>query len=277
MEDLISRAAIDIVNSKYAVTLTGAGISTESGIRDFRGPDGIWTKNPDAERIAYETYYTFLENPRDYWEERITKPYILGDIDKASPNPGHIALAELEKMGFLKAVITQNIDGLHVKAGHDRVLEYHGSIFKLRCLSCGSRYFVEEFDIEGLWRNKQLPPRCRNCNSALKSDIVHFNEGIPADVSSESIQEVLKCDVMLICGTSAVVYPFAGLPRLVRSQSSPLQISGNSDSKPVTIIEINAEPTPLTAEHVSDYLIKGRTAQILPRIVDEVKRMTAQA
>jgi NAD-dependent deacetylase len=273
MEDLIIRAAKDIVGSKYAIALTGAGVSTESGIRDFRGPDGIWTKNPDAERIAYETYFTFLKDPRFYWEERLGKPYILGDVDKANPNPGHYALMELEKLGKLKAVITQNIDGLHVKAGNNKVLEYHGSVLKLRCLSCGSRYIIEEYDINNLWKSNRLPPLCRSCKSALKSDVVHFNEGIPSDVAEESVREVMKCDLMLICGTSAVVYPFAGLPRMVRGHSrfSSTEL-GKIDGKHVIIIEINAEPTPLTAEKISDYLIMGRTAEILPRLVEEVKR-----
>lgn len=108
--------------------MTGAGISTESGIRDFRGPNGIWTKHPDMERRAYEMYQIFLDNPRDYWVSRLTNPYMPEDMYKAVPNAGHCALADLENIGLIRAVITQNIDGLHVKAGSKKVLEYHGSI-----------------------------------------------------------------------------------------------------------------------------------------------------
>jgi len=115
MEGLIRRAAKDLAQSSYAVALTGAGISTESGIPDFRGPSGIWTKNPEAERKAYQSYQKFLENPREYWEERLSKPSYLGDLERAKPNRGHDALAELEKIGILKCVIAQNIDNLHRK------------------------------------------------------------------------------------------------------------------------------------------------------------------
>jgi len=116
MAELIERAAKDLSNSKYAVALTGAGMSTESGIPDFRGPSGIWTKDPGAERRAYQTYDKFLANPREYWEERLGSPSLLGDLGRIKPNPGHYALAELEKMGMLKRVITQNIDNLHQRA-----------------------------------------------------------------------------------------------------------------------------------------------------------------
>ena len=117
MEELIERAARDLVNSSYAIALTGAGMSTESGIPDFRGPSGVWTKNPEAERRAYETYHKFLAAPKEYWEERLGGPSLLGDLTEIAPNPGHYALAELEKVGALKTVITQNVDNLHQKAG----------------------------------------------------------------------------------------------------------------------------------------------------------------
>ena len=135
MEDLIQRAAQDLIKARHGIALTGAGISTESGIPDFRGPDGIWTKNPQAERKAYEVYELFKTNPKRYWEERLDPQSstsrlfsILGEIGKFQPNAGHYALAELEKMGILKCVITQNIDGLHEKAGSEKTIEYHGGI-----------------------------------------------------------------------------------------------------------------------------------------------------
>lgn len=261
MEKLIERAARDLADSKYAIALTGAGISTESGIPDFRGPSGVWTRNPEAETRAYRGYERFLDDPKAWWEERLTSPGLLGDLEKVIPNPGHYALADLEKMGILKCVITQNVDGLHEKAGAKNVLEYHGSAFKLRCTSCTLRFRRDDFDLERLLRENQLPPHCPKCGGAIKTDGVAFGEPIPADVAHQSLEEALKCDLMLICGTSAVVYPFADLPRIARQRT-------------VTIIEVNAEPTPLTREEISDYLIQGKTGEILPQIVKEVKKLT---
>jgi NAD-dependent deacetylase len=281
-DSLIQRAAEYIVKSKHAVALTGAGISTESGIPDFRGPNGLWTKNPDAERIAYETYHVFQRNPEEYWQVRLTTPYLLGDIDKALPNAGHYALAELEQMGILKCVMTQNIDGLHEKAGSARVLEYHGSVFKLRCMQCGARFHRDEYKLDMLLENGKLPPLCPACSSALKSDVVHFNEPIPQDVAGESINEAQKCDLMLICGTSAVVYPFASLPRMARYREHDagpgafFDMPSVTRSQDVTIIEVNAEPTPLTSSGISDFLIQGKTADILSRIVKVVKSLSSQ-
>lgn len=261
MAELIERAARDLINSKYAVALTGAGMSTESGIPDFRGPSGIWTKDPEAERRAYQTYDKFLANPREYWEERLGSPSLLGDLGEIKPNPGHYALAELEKMGMLTRVITQNIDNLHQRAESNNVLDYHGNTFKLRCTDCNARFNSEEYNLPRLREEGNLPPRCKKCGDVIKADVVHFREPIPSDVAHQSLEEARKCDLMLICGTSAVVYPFASLPRIAKER------------KTVTIIELNAEPTPLTEEGISDYLIQGKTGEILPRIVEEVKRI----
>ena len=279
MEELIAKVAKDLVNSSYAIVLTGAGMSTESGIPDFRGPNGVWTKNPDAEKMAYETYHKFLEDPKKYWEMRFSQKSLLGDLETALPNQGHFALAELEQMDISKGVITQNIDGLHVKAGSREVIEYHGSVLKLRCTACGARFDVEDYDFEKLREEKRLPPLCSACNSPIKSDVVHFNEPIPSDVIEKSLEEVGKCDFMLLCGTSAVVYPFAGLPRILRQRERELRhandkgISSTEEAPAFKIIEVNAEPTPLTIEKVSDYLIQGKTASILPQIVHYVRKI----
>lgn len=139
MEELISKAAEDLARASHAVALTGAGISTESGVPDFRGPDGIWTKNPEMEKKAYQTYHTFLKDPVAYWKETLKNPF-RKTLLAVRPNPGHYALAELERTGAIKAVISQNVDNLHRKAGSQRILEYHGSVDKLRCLSCGLRH-----------------------------------------------------------------------------------------------------------------------------------------
>lgn len=259
IEDSIRRAAGDLMNSKYSVALTGAGISTESGVPDFRGPNGIWTRDPEAERRAYQTYSKFVSDPGEYWKDRISSPSLLGDLERLHPNPGHYALAELESMGLLKCIITQNVDNFHSRAGSKNVLEYHGNAFKLRCVSCNARYNYDEYDLIQLREEAKLPPHCRKCGGLLKDDVVHFNEPIPSDVASQSLEEAGKCDLMLICGTSAVVYPFAQLPRVV--------------STSVTIIEINAEPTQLTLQKVSDYLIQGKTGEVLPLIVEQIKRI----
>jgi NAD-dependent deacetylase len=219
MEDLIKRAARDLTESKYAIVLTGAGMSTESGIPDFRGPKGIWTLNKEAEAKAYQRYQLFLNNPKAYWEEMLGVQGTYGtfyeQIRQAQPNPGHHALAGIEARGILKCVITQNIDGLHKKAGSKRVLEYHGSVNAVRCISCGARFAWEKVSLD------ELPPLCQ-CGMALKYDVVHFTEPIPLDVMAESEKEALRCDLMLICGTSAVVYPFANLPRMAKFHSGGL-------------------------------------------------------
>ncbi len=272
MEDLIKRAAGDLAESKYAIALTGAGISTESGIPDFRGPKGIWTLNREAEAKAYERYELFLNNPKAYWEEivglRETYGKFHGQARGAEPNSGHYALAELETLGILKCVITQNIDGLHKKAGTKKVLEYHGSVNAVRCTSCSARFAWEEVSLD------ELPPRCK-CGAVLKDDVVHFKEPIPSDVMQQSEKESLRCDLMLICGTSAVVYPFANLPRMARYHSrrfmAGLDVVGYTSN--VKIIEVNADATPITQEGISDYLIQSKTGEILPRIVEEVKKI----
>lgn len=259
MEDLVKQAASDLVSCNYAIALTGAGISTESGLADFRGPQGIWTTDKQAEAKAYQRYEMFLRDPKSYWEEMSG---IHGEfyrlLREAQPNAGHHALANLEQMGIIKCMITQNVDGLHEKAGASRVIHYHGTVDKLRCPSCASRIGIGEISFE------KTPPLCQ-CGKALKYDVVHFKEPIPPDVMEAAEAEALKCDLMLICGTSAVVYPFANLPRLMRSREE-----GKSNG---IIVEVNAEPTPLTHQGVSDYLIQGKTGQILPAIAEAVRQL----
>lgn len=264
MDELIRHTAKLLKKSKYAIALTGAGISTDSGIPDFRGPNGIWTKNPDAERLAYEMYFVFLRDPVEYWETRLLRPYMPVEMEQAQPNEGHKALAKLEEMGLIKCIITQNIDGLHIKAGSKNVLEYHGSVHKLRCLSCRKRFARSDFDLDALLRQGKLPPLCPYCGAPIKDDTVLFNESIPEDVAMASIAEAEKCDMMLICGTSLVVYPFAGLPEVAKHPYGGY-------AKNVNIVEINAEPTQLTQRGISNYIIQGNTTLVLPRIVDYVK------
>jgi NAD-dependent deacetylase len=267
MEDLIKKTVEDLIKAKHAIALTGAGISTESGIPDFRGPNGIWTKNPEAEMKAYEAYDQFRANPKGYWKERLDPQSsisrifsLFGEIEKGQPNPGHYALAELEKIGILKCVITQNVDGLHQKAGSKKVIEYHGGINKFRCVECNRRLSKDELNLEKIEMEGKLPPYCQ-CGGVIKDDGVFFGEPIPSDVIQNSQREAWKCDLMLICGTSAVVHPFASLPGM----ANPAAI----------IIEINAEPTPLTGR-ISNYLIQGKTGDILPKILQQVRERTSK-
>lgn len=261
-DELIRQAARDLAASSHAVVLTGAGVSTESGVADFRGPKGIWTTNPQAEAQAYQRYERFLSDPAAYWQEMLETVGSGSDfyrqMRRVTPNPGHYAIARLEQLGIVKATITQNVDGLHEKAGTRVVLHYHGTVEKLRCLSCGSRFAVDQCSLE------KLPPLC-SCGRPLKYDVVHFREPIPPDIMDAAESEAMVCDAMLICGTSAVVYPFAALPAMARNRGP-----GRSAVK---IIEVNAEPTPLTQQGICDYLIRGKTGEILPLVVDEAARI----
>lgn len=261
MEDAIKRAARDLADSQYAIALTGAGISTESGIPDFRGPSGVWTKNPERERRAYQGYERFLQDPKAYWKESLTTPSLLGNLEASKPNQGHYALAELETLGILKYVITQNVDALHEKAGNRNLLEYHGNSLKLRCIACSARFPRDQFDLKAMLNEDRLPPLCPKCGGVIKRDTVGFGEPIPSYVAERSMEEAESCDLMLICGTSAVVYPFAYLPRVARQRGKAV------------IIEVNAEPTPITQEGISDYIIQGKTGEILPKIVEEIKKL----
>ena len=204
---------------------------------------------------------------------------VSGEMGRAMPNAGHYALVEMERLGLLKCVITQNVDALHEKAGSQNLLEYHGSRTKLRCISCGMRFRREEFELEKLLQEDKLPPHCPECRGLVITDGVGFGEPIPSEVFHRSQEEAWKCDLMIICGTSAVVYPFAQLPRITRQRQMEVERSVSTGLFAVQkvpaaiIIEVNAEPTPLTLEGVSDYIIQGQTGEILPSIVEEAKRL----
>jgi NAD-dependent deacetylase len=276
IKNLIQLAAKQLTQAKHAIALTGAGVSTESGIPDFRGPEGVWTKNPEAERRTYEIYPKFVRDPTAYWREMLTEPLtFFTDMEKAQPNPGHFALARLDQVGILKSTITQNIDGLHDKAGSKNLFEYHGSLLKMRCPVCNARYGRDRFNLEHLLKTNELPPLCTKCGNALKSDVVYFGEPIPQDVAEHSYREAQQCDVMLVCGTSAVVYPFASLPIIAAGGTFEDGIPIRYGREAATIIEINGEPTSLTREHVSSYLIAGKTGELLPMLADAVDKMTA--
>jgi NAD-dependent deacetylase len=226
------------------VALTGAGISVESGIPAFRGSQGLWDRYDPAEFAYIEA---FLANPKKIWQMLLE----LGDIvAKAQPNLGHLALAQLETMGHLKAIITQNIDALHQQAGNKSVIEFHGNGQRLVCLSCGKFYSQEVVN------PNELPPRC-TCRGILKPDVVFFGEPIPMEASQRAFQETRACDLMLVIGTSAVVAPASQLPYLAKQQGA-------------IIVEINLERTHLS-DTISDYVIEASASQALSAILGFLK------
>ena len=244
----VAKAARWIVESTNAVALTGAGISVESGIPDFRGNDGLWTRYDPAE---YATIDAFRRNPGKVWR-------MLREVDdlcvKARPNPAHSALAGMERSGHIKAVITQNIDGLHQEAGSTRVIEFHGNGRWLVCQKCSTRYPREKVTVE------ELPPRC-GCDGVLKPDVVLFGEPIPYEAVVRAHEELKRCDVMLIVGTSGLVSPAADIPYSARSRGA-------------RIVEVNLEPTPYT-NTISDLFFPASASRVLAGIEKVVSDMKA--
>jgi len=244
---LIQRAAKDILSSKKTIAFTGAGISVESGIPDFRGAQGLWEKY-DPEEYAH--IHAFYSNPDRVW---LMLKDMFALVMNAKPNPAHLGLAELERMGLLSSVITQNVDGLHQAAGSHNVIEFHGSHRTLSCLKCSTTIDGTTLKME------DLPPRCSRCSSLLKPDVVFFGEPIPWDAQTTSFKESKSCSMVLVIGTSALVYPAASIPITAKERGA-------------TVIEINMERTPLT-DQISDYLIPGSAGEIVPAILGEVKRL----
>ncbi|MBW2222074.1 MAG: NAD-dependent deacylase [Deltaproteobacteria bacterium] len=243
-DELINRAAEDIIKAKKVVALTGAGMSVESGIAPFRGKGGIWEKYDPVEYAYIDVLRT---DPGKTW---ILLSEMQKEILKAKPNPSHLSLAKLERLGFLSSIITQNVDGLHHEAGNKNVIEFHGNHRQAYCMECGKQIKSEEISLE------TLPPRC-DCGGVLRPDVVFFGEAIPPEALTKSNQETRSCNVMLVIGTSAEVQPAASLPDIAKSSGA-------------TIIEINIEETGFTG-YTSDYFIKGKAGEILPKIVNKVK------
>lgn len=247
----IRHAAETLVRARKAVALTGAGLSVESGIPPFRGPGGIWTKYGEPPMDGYQR---FLRDPAEAWRERLS-PRVdwmraLGEaVRKAKPNPGHLALAELERRGHLAALITQNIDDLHRQAGHAQVLEIHGNHRLLRCLACNARYEPDAIAVDPA----DLPPRCPGCAGIVKGDIVVFGEPIPADVLRACFRAVESADCMLVAGTSATVYPAAEFPYEV------LRAGG-------VVIEVNPDESELT--RAATISLRGPGGPVLSRLLE---------
>jgi NAD-dependent deacetylase len=252
----LAQAAALVREARHAVALTGAGLSVESGIPPFRGPGGLWTKYGEPPMDGYQR---FLADPQQAWRARLDpeqEPWLAGlreTLAAARPNDGHRALASLEAEGHLACVITQNIDGLHGDAGSRAVAEIHGNHRLLRCLGCTRRFADGEVEIEPA----RLPPRCPDCGGLVKGDTVQFGEPIPQDVLSRCFHEVERCDVMIVAGTSATVFPAADFPLEV--------LRGGG-----AVIEVNPLPSELTP--LSTLTLQGPGGAILPRLLDRVRK-----
>jgi NAD-dependent deacetylase len=252
-EAAIREAARLIHAAQHVVALVGAGMSVESGIPPFRGPGGLWTKYGEPDLRDYER---FIEDPKEWWERRISGTAAFRELATAladaRPNTGHESLREMEELGHLKHIITQNIDNLHQEAGSRAVTEIHGNRTKLRCMGCGERWPLDGFAIE------ELPPTCPECGGVVKGDTVMFGEPIPRDALDECLRQTQLCDCMLLIGTSAQVYPAAGFPLEVKRTGGRL-------------IEVNPNETPLT--EIADVVLRGPSGESLPRVVARLREL----
>ncbi len=242
--DRIREAAKILAARKNAVALTGAGVSVESGIPAFRGAQGLWERYDPAE---YATIGSFLRDPEKVWTMLSEMIDILAN---AVPNAAHRGLAELERLGFIRSVITQNVDGLHQAAGSRKVIEFHGNAEALVCIGCWKRYPSREKIREG------IPPRC-GCGQILKPDLVLFGEPIPWVAQDQAETEARECSVLLVAGTSAEVSPACDIPRISKRRGA-------------IVIEINPEETRLTRA-VSDIHIAAAAGEAVSGLVSAVR------
>jgi NAD-dependent deacetylase len=229
------------------VILTGAGISTESGIPDFRGPQGLWTKDPQAEKLSNIHYY--IADPeirRKSWQARLSHP-----AWAARPNAGHAAIVELERRGKLHALITQNIDGLHQMAGNspERVIEVHGTVHGVVCLSCGWKGPMQA-TLDRV-RSGESDPPCVHCGGILKSDTISFGQALVTEVIDRAMQAATEADLLISVGTSLRVYPIAGA----------LPAAKNAGAR---VVIVNAEATPF--DGIADAVLRDSIGETLPRI-----------
>ncbi len=243
----ITQARRLVAAASRVVVLTGAGISTDSGIPDFRGPNGVWTKNPAAEKMA--TLQHYLADPevrRNAWRTRRTSP-----AWTAEPNAGHRALVELERRGTLHALITQNVDELHQRAGTDpgKVIEVHGTMRWTRCWSCDDRRPMAEA-IERV-ESGDDDPACPACGGILKSDTISFGQSLVPHVIDRAMRASEECDVFVAIGTSLQVYPVANTVQRARAAGA-------------SVIIVNGTPTKL--DHLADVVVLGALADVLPAI-----------
>ena len=252
-------AAEVLARAEYAVALTGAGVSKESGVPTYRGEGGLWTRHGQPPMNQYDA---FALDPKSWWEQRLAdsqRPNELASaLATAEPNPGHRALAELEAMGVLRHLITQNVDDLHRRAGQQAITELHGNRHWMRCTTCGARWPRAELIIDP----ERLPPLCLvpGCDGVVKGDTVMFGEPIPARALLACDRETAAADCFLTIGTSAVVYPAAQYPAQAWRRGVPL-------------IEINPEETPLS--EIATAVVRAPSGEALPALVAAVRELRA--
>ncbi|HVQ60486.1 MAG TPA: Sir2 family NAD-dependent protein deacetylase [Burkholderiales bacterium] len=245
---MIERVREWVEQAKRIVVLTGAGISTESGIPDFRGPQGVWTRDPQAEKLSDIRYYVAdPEIRRKSWQARLDHP-----AWAARPNAGHAAIVDIERRGKLHALITQNIDGLHQRAGNspERVIEVHGTVHAVVCLSCGRKGPMQE-TLERVRRGESDPP-CARCGGILKSDTISFGQALVPEVIDRAMNAASESDLFMSIGTSLQVYPIAGAVQVAKRSGARVAI-------------LNAQPTPL--DGIADAVFRSAIGEILPQIL----------
>ena len=242
-QEELERAVELIKKSAHIVALTGAGISVDSGIPDFRSEGGLWERYDPHE---YATYDSFLKNPRKFW---MMGQELAEVILKAEPNAAHKGLAKLEEANKLMGVITQNIDNLHQSAGNKRVIELHGNYLRAYCMDCATEYIGE--DIHRRVVAGEIPPKCDKCGGVLKSEAILFGEPLPEKPMEEAVDMCRTTDLLLIIGTSLTVYPVAFLPQLAK----------NAGAK---IIVVNLTGT--NRDQIADVVLRGRASEIIPKI-----------
>jgi NAD-dependent deacetylase len=230
------------------VVLTGAGISTDSGIPDFRGPKGVWTKNPAAEKTATLSHY--MSNPdvrKQAWRNRVESP-----MWDAAPNAGHHAVVEIERRGKLVAVITQNVDGLHLKAGTDPdlLIEVHGNTREVMCMQCDERAPMERA-LDRVRAGEEDPP-CRSCGGILKSATISFGQSLVENDLIRADWAARHCDLLLAVGSTLGVYPAAGVVPIAKREGA-------------RIVIINAEPTEM--DNIADAVLRGSISEVLPALI----------
>jgi NAD-dependent deacetylase len=249
------RAARWLAEADRVAVLTGAGISTESGIPDFRGPNGLWTTNPEAERAS--TLQHYLADPevrRQSWQSRLEHA-----VWQARPNRGHLALVELERRNLLLAVVTQNVDGLHQAAGSspDRVIEVHGTVHRTMCWGCGDRRPMTAV-LTRVAAGEQDPP-CEVCGGILKSDTISFGQALVPEVIDRAMRVSEECDVFLAVGTMLSVFPVANTVLRARAAGA-------------RIIIVNGTPTEM--DDRADAVLRGQIGELLPRLLGIVSPPT---
>lgn len=248
LEHLTEKVADLIIRSKRIVVFTGAGVSTESGIPDFRSPGGIWERY-DPEDFTIQKFLSNAEVRRKIWGMLASE--FLKDFQ---PNPAHYAIAELEKMGKLECVITQNVDNLHQMAGNSKVLELHGNMRWVICLDCHQRYPIKE--IRERVKAGEIEPDCPNCGGILKPDAVFFGEALPQRELMEATLYSRNCDLFISIGSTLVVYPAAFMPRYAIEAGAKLVI-------------INLTSTPM--DRFATVIIRQKAGEVLPKIIEKVK------